>query len=158
MKVTKNITLILAAAMLLLAAACSPFVEASPATDVAPTMLPPAQDELAATQWQLGSYGTVGAETPVLDTTTLTLAFDTAGQVAGQGGCNSFDGKYKADSQTVTFTEMVHTMRACVDDAANQQEAAYIGAFDSAGKYELNGDQLTIYYDGGASALHFTKA
>jgi len=50
------------------------------------------------------------------------------------------------------------TLRACVDDSANQQEAKYMDALDSAGRYELTGGELTIFYNGGASALHYVKA
>jgi len=160
MKFTKTILMTLLAAALFLAAACSPRVEASPGTQPAPapTFLPPAADAIAATQWQLVSFGAVGAETPVLPTTSLTLAFDEHGQASGQGGCNSFGGGYKADSQTITFEALAQTLRACVDDSANQQEAKYMDALQSAGRYELSGGQLTIFYDGGASALHFVKA
>ena len=45
-----------------------------------------------------------------------------------------------------------------MDDSANQQEAKYMDALDSAGRYELKGGQLTIFYDSGASALHYVKA
>jgi heat shock protein HslJ len=159
MKASKNILMTFAAAALLFVAACSPLAEASPlGTGQAPTLLPPAADELATTQWQLESFGAVGAEVPVLSGTSLTLGFDEHGQASGQGGCNSFGGQYKADSRTITFTELAQTLRACADESANQQEAMYMDALNSSGRFELNGDQLTIFYDGGASALHFVKA
>jgi heat shock protein HslJ len=158
MKASQNILMTFVALALLLAAACSPQVEASPGSQPAPTLLPPAADEIAGTQWQLVSFGAVGAEVPVVAGTSLTLAFDEHGQASGQGGCNSFGGQYKADSQTISFTALAQTLRACVDDSANQQEAKYMAALDSTGRYTLNGDQLTIFYDGGASALHYVKA
>ncbi len=158
MKSSKISLMTFAAAALLLVAACSPRVEASPGSQPAPTLLPPAADEIAGTQWQLVSFGAVGAEVPVIAGTSLTLGFDEHSQVSGQGGCNSFGGGYKADSQTITFMSLAQTLRACVDDSANQQEAKYMEALDSAGQYVLNGDELTIFYDGGASALHFVKA
>ncbi len=159
MKPSHNILMTFIAAALLLAAACSPRVEASPGgTQPAPTLLPPAADAVAGTQWQLVSFGAVGAEVPVVAGTTLTLGFDEHGQVTGQGGCNSFGGGYTADSQTITFMSLAQTLQACVDDSANQQEAKYMEALDLTGRYELSGDALTIFYDGGASALHFVKA
>ena len=157
MKSDKNILMMFVAAALLLAA-CSPRVEASPTGQPAPTLLPPAADEIAGTQWQLVSFGALGAEAPVAAGASLTLAFDEHGQASGQGGCNSFGGQYKADSQTITFTALAQTLRACVDDSANQQEAKYMDALQSAGRYELTGTELTIFYNGGASALHFVKA
>jgi heat shock protein HslJ len=158
MKSTKTILMTLLAATLLLAAACSPRAEVSPTSPPAPTLLPPAADEIAGTQWQLVSFGTLGAEAPVAAGTSLTLVFDEHGQASGQGGCNSFGGGYKADSQTITFEALAQTLRACVDDSANQQEAKYMDALQSAGRYELTGTELTIFYNGGASALHFVKA
>src|SRR5436190_1926510 len=133
MKSAKNVLMTIIAALLLLAAACSPRAEASPATDPGPSLLPPAADEIAGTQWQLVSFGAVGAEAPVIAGTSLTLAFDEHGQVSGQGGCNSFGGGYTADSRTITFMSLAQTLRACVDDSANQQEAKYMDALDSAG-------------------------
>ena len=158
MKTSQTIIMTVVAAALLLAAACSPRAEASPTNPPGPTLLPPAADEIAGTQWQLVSFGALGAEAPVVAGTSLTLAFDEHGQASGQGGCNSFGGQYKADSQTITFTALAQTLRACVDDSANQQEAKYMDALDSTGRYELKGGQLTIFYDGGASALHYVKA
>jgi heat shock protein HslJ len=158
MKSSQKILMTFVAAALLLAAACSPRVEATPSSPPAPTLVPPEADGLAGTQWQLVSFGALGAEAPVVAGTSLTLAFDEQGQASGQGGCNSFGGQYKADSQTITFTALAQTLRACVDDSANQQEAKYMDALDSAGRYELAGGQLTIFYDGGASALHFVRA
>src|SRR5258705_12887192 len=158
MKSSRNILMTFVGLALLLAAACSPQVEASQGPQPAPTLLPPAADAIAGTQWQLVSFGAVGAELPVVAGTSLTLAFDEHGQASGQGGCNSFGGQYQADSQTISFIALAQTLRACVDDSANQQEAKYMDALDSAGRYELNGGQLTIFYDGGAGALHFVKA
>jgi len=157
MKSSRNILLTFVALALLLAAACSPQVEASQGTPPAPTLLPPAADAIAGTQWQLVSFGAVGAEVPVVAGTSLTLAFDEHGQASGQGGCNSFGGQYQADSRTISFTALAQTLRACVDDSANQQEAKYMDALDSAGRYELTGGELTIFYNGGASALHYVK-
>jgi heat shock protein HslJ len=165
MKPGKSILMTFVAAALLFVAACSPQAEAGPINETgplgdgtAPSVLPPATDELANTQWQLESFGAVGSETAVLPDTALTLSFDAMGGAGGDGGCNSFGGKYKTQGTKVSFTDVAQTLRACVDDSANQQEAQYVGALESTGAYELNGDTLTIFYDGGSSALHFVKA
>ena len=152
MKAPKHLILMIAATALLALSACSPLVEAaSPGQTPSPAVL-------ANTRWRLDSFGAVGAEKPILPGATLTLDFDDQGLVSGQGGCNSFGGQYKLDNGSLTFGNLAQTLRACADDTFNQQEAQYMLALGATGRYELTGDHLTIFYDNGASALHYVKA
>ena len=44
---------------------------------------------------------------------------------------------------------------ACADERVTEQEQRYFQALESAGRYELDGNQLRIWYDNGAGLLVF---
>jgi heat shock protein HslJ len=106
------------------------------------------------TQWTLVSFG----ETPVIqgpEPITLLLA---AGQAGGSGGCNSYSGSYKVAGQSISFSEITHTERACTDAGVTEQEVRYFQALETAGEYVVEGDQLHITYDDGNGVLIFESA
>ncbi len=107
------------------------------------------------TEWQLVSFGPSGAELPVIEGSLLTLSLASDGQAGGQGGCNSFGGSYQLQGDTITFGELISTLMACVDNQVTQQEQAYLQALQSAGRYEVTADSLTIWYAEGANQLNF---
>jgi heat shock protein HslJ len=110
---------------------------------------------LAGTNWTLTGLG-ADASTPVVADTTVTLAFDSAGHAGGDSGCNSFGGDYTTSGETISFGALISTMMACMDSNVMDQEQAYLAALNSADRYALANDQLTIWYDGGM--LIFTAA
>jgi heat shock protein HslJ len=136
------------------------FILASCASPVAPTTAPNSGAPVALenTQWRLVSFGAREEQTPVLPETDVTLQFGTGGVVSGTGGCNSFGGKYTLENNMLALTEVNSTLRACLDETANQQEQRYLQALQSTGRVEQNGDRLTIEYDDGNSILTFNRA
>lgn len=110
-------------------------------------------DVLSGTAWQLVSYGPVGAETPVLPGSSVTLTFQTGGQVGGNAGCNSYGGGYAVAADSIAFNTLVSTLMACADRGVTQQEQTYLGALGTSGWFDLQANALTIQYDGGE--LHF---
>lgn len=112
---------------------------------------------LAGTNWELVSFGPAGAEADVVAGSTVTLLFDTSGQAGGNGGCNSYGGAYEVAGSDISFGEIVSTLMACADDAVMDQEAQYLAALHTAESFELDGDRLTITYDGGKSVLNFIR-
>jgi heat shock protein HslJ len=123
-----------------------------------PTSSPGAGDGLANTQWQMLSFGPLGAETPVQPGSTITLMFDGAGQVGGQSGCNSYGGGYQVQDGTLSFGQIAGTLMACADEQVMQQEEEYLLALQAAGRFEQTADSLTIWYDEGASQLNFVSS
>lgn len=117
----------------------------------------PAGDALANTQWQLESFGPVGAETPAVADSPVTLQFEEGGQAGGNGGCNSYGTEYEVQDGTLSFGETVSTLIACADDAINEQEQQYFQALETAGEFELSEDRLTIFYNNGESVLNFVR-
>ena len=118
---------------------------------------PSAASGLANTAWKLESLGPKGSEVPVLDGYPITLTFEDESKVGGSSGCNSYGGQYTVKDGALSFSQIVSTMVACVDQAAMQQETDFHAALNSAGSYQLDGDHLTIEYGGGQAVLNFVK-
>jgi len=49
-------------------------------------------------------------------------------------------------------------LMACADQGIGEQEQQYYQALESVGGFEVSGDRLTIFYDGGQGALNFVRA
>jgi heat shock protein HslJ len=101
--------------------------------------------------------GPPGSETPVVPGSSVTLQFEVDGQVGGSGGCNSYGGQYEVQDNTISFSQVMSTLMACADESVNQQEQQYFQALQTAGRFEVTGDQLTIWYNGDQGVLNFAK-
>ncbi len=115
----------------------------------------PEGDPLVNTSWHLTTLGPAEAETPVVADSPATLTFSADGTAGGNTGCNSYGGDYTVESDTLSFGEMVSTLMACADEAVMAQEQAYLQALQSAARFEVTADHLTIWYDEGNSQLNF---
>jgi len=141
-------------AMAFLIAGCSPTgLTPSPGEGQATS----APNRLANTQWVLVSFGEQGIEAAPIEGTDLTLEFDEAGQAAGSAGCNTFGAQYNVQNGQISFDQIVTTEIACTAEGVMAQEQRYYDALQSAGEYELNADQLKIYYEDGQGVLNFTS-
>lgn len=114
--------------------------------------------ELVGREWRLVSMGPAGAETAVLERPIVALRFGNDGRASGSTGCNNFSGSYTVTGDTISFGAMVSTRRACTDQRANEQEQRFLGAFDSARRFRLAANRLTIYYGAGRNLLNFVDA
>jgi heat shock protein HslJ len=121
-----------------------------PQTGGEPT--PPAGVELEGTRWVLESIG----DTPVVPGSEVTLQFDADNQAGGNASCNSYGGTYTLTGSQIAFTDIVSTLMACADESMMEQETAYLGALNSAQQVSVEGNRLTISYDGGQ--LNFVRA
>ena len=130
-------------------------VSLPPATPAEGTATPEPEQVLAGTNWQLIALGDVGAATPVLTGSTVTLAFSADGQAGGNGGCNSYGGDYTVEGDTVTFGEIISTLMACADQNVTEQEQQYLAALGAANRFAITADTLTIWFDDGAGELNF---
>ncbi len=120
--------------------------------------LPGGDNELVGTNWTLVSYGPSGAETPVLDGTTVTLGFESAAQLGGSGGCNSYGAEYTATNGSLSVGDIASTLMACVEEGVTEQEQDYLTALSGANEYQIEGDQLIIWYDNGGGVMTFTAS
>jgi heat shock protein HslJ len=151
------IQLILPACSLVAAGGTTPTPEPT-VSPIEPTTPPDAKISLAGTEWRLVSLGAPGAETPVIEGSIITLAFAAGGQATGSGGCNSYGGGYQVQDSTLSFNQINSTLMACANERVTQQERQYFQALQSAGRFELVGNRLRIWYDEGRSALNFAPA
>lgn len=147
----KFLTLILTMALML--SACSQKTEpnAEPAGSLN------ARSGLANTEWRLVSFGAPGGEAPVVGDSTITLKFGVGRQMGGFGGCNSYGGEYQVEDNLLSFSRIISTKMACADQNVMQQEQQYFQVLQSAARFEIEDDELTIYYDNGRSVLNFIK-
>ncbi|HZW04083.1 MAG TPA: META domain-containing protein [Anaerolineaceae bacterium] len=161
MQVKQRITYGLIGLLLLLVAACAPAGEQTPspgalepgaagtpspaAEETAGGQTPAAgKDPLAGSEWLLVSFAEAGTETPVIEGSTLTLAFEAGGQAVGEGGCNSFGASYALEGDSLSFEPVTSTLIACEDEDVMQQETDYFAALGEVSRYESSDDQLTL--------------
>ena len=110
------------------------------------------------TSWQLDSFGSVGATTPVIAGSTITLTFEADGQISGYSECNSYGGSYSERGSALEFREIVSTLKACADQAITEQEQQYLQALRSANRFTIDGDTLTVWYQDQGGMLKFARA
>ncbi len=100
---------------------------------------------LAGTAWRLEELsGQPAVGLPGGGVPTLTFA---AGEprASGNGGCNQFAGPFTENGTSLRFGPLASTRRACLSDAANSQEAAYLRALESTTRFLVSGDVLVLY-------------
>lgn len=108
--------------------------------------------------WEITSLYTGNAISSPVAGATLTLEF-AGGRVAGNGGCNTFEGPFEVrGTDKITLGPLASTRRACADPAADTQEQQYLAALELARTYEVTGNQLTLFRDGGTIAVTAQRA
>lgn len=112
---------------------------------------------LTGTEWRLASLGPSGAETDIVQGTTVTAKFGEDGRVGGSTGCNSYGGTYRVRGETISFGRLISTKRACLDQNANEQERRFLAALEAANRFRLSEDRLTIFADRARTALNFVS-
>lgn len=115
------------------------------------------EQALANTAWRLDSISEAGATVPVVEGAAITLKFGADSRAGGSGGCNSYGGQYRVEGESLSFSRIASTRRACADQGAMEQEGRYFRALESAGRFRLSGDRLTIFYNDGEGRLEFTR-
>ncbi len=113
------------------------------------------QRVLIGVDWRLVSLGPAGSETTVVAGTTVTLKFAEDNRASGSTGCNNYSGSYQVRGDNLSFSRLVSTRRACLDQNANQQEQRFLSTLGAASRFRLAASRLTILSDRGRSALHF---
>jgi heat shock protein HslJ len=74
------------------------------------------------------------------------INFDQAKQSAGGNtGCNAFGGNYQAKGETIKFSGIISTMRACIEDARMTVEREFKNALEKTDRYQISGGKLKLY-------------
>ena len=109
--------------------------------------------------WNLFSYNNgKGAIQSVMIGSTTNAVFGSDWKLSGTGGCNQYSAGYTTTaSNGITITQPTSTMMACAD-AVMQQESQYLSLLPTAAKYEISGDQLTMFNLSGTKILIYKSA
>lgn len=113
------------------------------------------QRALTGIEWRLASLGPVGAETSVVTGTNVTLRLGEDNRASGSTGCNSYGGTYQVRGDNISFTRIISTRRACLDQNANEQEHKFLSILETANRFRLASNRLTILSDRGRNVLNF---
>jgi heat shock protein HslJ len=109
--------------------------------------------------WNLFSYnnGKGGIQSVMIGSTTNAV-FGSNWKLSGTGGCNQYSAGYTTTaSNGITITQPTSTMMACAE-AVMQQETQYLSLLPTAAKYEISGDQLTLFNSTGTKLLIYKSA
>jgi heat shock protein HslJ len=108
--------------------------------------------------WTLVSYQGADGQTTDLRANDITIQFAADGTASGSGGCNGYRGTYTAGANgALTISQVVATLRACLDQNKTNWETHYFAALQTVSAYKLTGDQLQLDFAGGSGMLTFTR-
>jgi len=102
--------------------------------------------------WKLASYGSPANLTAADPNVNTTITFGSDGKLNGNVGCNSFNGDYKVNGNTVTFSPIASTMMACADPMMQQEGTVFL-VFTKTATFKVEGTTLTITSADGASVV-----
>jgi heat shock protein HslJ len=109
--------------------------------------------------WNLFNYnnGKGGIQSVMIGSTTNAV-FGSNWKLSGTGGCNQYSAEYTTTaSNGITITQPTSTMMACAEPVM-QQETQYLSLLPTAAKFEISGDQLTLFNSGGTKILIYKSA
>jgi heat shock protein HslJ len=107
--------------------------------------------------WKVTALYTGNAISSPVPGSSLDLAFTTK-QVSGDSGCNTYSGPFEVSgTDAITIGPLASTLRACVDQAVGTQEQQYLAALGLAETYQVTGNRLTLFREGGTIAVTATR-
>lgn len=79
---------------------------------------------------------------------TAFIVFDKQKQSAGgNSSCNVFGGSYTTKGSTLRITDVISTMRACVEDERMSIERQFLDGLQKTNRYEIEKEKLMLYRD-----------
>ena len=104
--------------------------------------------------WDLFSYNNgKGAIQTVITGSQTTADFRADWKLSGSAGCNQYSAGYTTTSSNgITITQPTSTRMACENNLM-QQETQYLSLLPTSTKYEISGDQLTLFNSAGTKIL-----
>ena len=74
------------------------------------------------------------------------INFDAAkGSAGGNSGCNVFGGEYTVNGEKIAITDVVSTMRACIEDDKMAVERDLFDGLRTANRFEISDGRLRLY-------------
>jgi heat shock protein HslJ len=110
--------------------------------------LPPEESNdtsLESLKWTLD---TIGGKKVSRNGSSAFISFDAAKHSAGgDTSCNVFGGTYSVNGDKLAITDVIATMRACVEDDRMTIERQFLDNLEKTNRYAISGDKLTLYRD-----------
>ena len=104
----------------------------------------PADDvRLEDRKWMLEA--TEGVPVSKLGRTAFVVFDKDKGSAGGNTGCNVFGGSYSAVGRTMKLTEVISTMRACIEDERMKIEREFLDGLEKTNRYEIRREKLMLY-------------
>lgn len=118
--------------------------------------IPPESRPLVGTNWTLYSFYTPNAVTPVINGTTITLAFDNEGHFTGSAGCNQYIGSYTLTGVWLSLHTISSTKMNCNGPGIIEQEATYLAYLGNVTGRRTERDCLRLTCEERGTYLLFT--
>jgi heat shock protein HslJ len=74
-------------------------------------------------------------------------------RATGNTGCNGYSGPYELRGDSIRFGALVSTRRACVEEAMNRQEGAFMTLLRDARSWRITGDTLALTAPGATASF-----
>ena len=74
-------------------------------------------------------------------------------RVRGLSGCNNFNGGYEVDGDRVAFSQVISTMKACLEGMDTEQ--LFYAVLEQAAAYKIDGEMLKLFNAGGEELATF---
>lgn len=104
-------------------------------------------------RWVLEQIGNRQTYVPIRG---VFMNFDSSKRsVGGNTGCNTFGGSYSASRNRISMTNLISTMRACIEGGKMQTERELLDGLRRADTFELTNDNRLKLYDNGRLLLTF---
>jgi heat shock protein HslJ len=115
--------------------------------------LPPG---MVGTEWKLIEIRQSGQEVKGTADAGITLLFEMEGRIGGASPCNSYSATYQVGAgETLTFGQVVSTLRACVDPSLQALESEYYTALSGVSSYSFQAGRLSLFFNNGQGVLEF---
>jgi heat shock protein HslJ len=75
----------------------------------------------------------------------INISFSDSNNFYGHGSCNTMFGDYNTSgTDTIKITDLIHSLRDCLDDSINTWEYTFFTTLSAASNYTIEGKLLTI--------------
>jgi len=112
---------------------------------------------ITSTPWRLQSFNNgKGAMVTSVATEKITAIFGEDGKVAGNAGCNDYNGSYEIDGNTITISPLASTRKMCSEPAdVMNTEQTFLQNMTNAATFSIENDMLTLFDNEGTKLLVF---
>ena len=101
------------------------------------------QLQLSDKKWVLESVR--GAAVPKVGQEPFIIFDPVKGSAGGDTSCNAFGGDYKVNGSRIVITQIISTMRACIEDDRMTIEREFLDGLRSADRFIIDSEKLMLY-------------